>query len=255
MKVAIFYTDHDNEWTKPYGNFVDMCSRLLNSSTREKEMEYIVYNSYGGEIPSYLELAEDGIDNILITGSRYDSFDRSKEWINKLRDLIYEIVVTNGNTSNIRLCGICFGHQIIANALNYEVKRNPLGDEFGLFEITLNETGLKLFEDIIEPGDNKLMLAEFHSDIVTCSKNTDGDDDRIELENWGSTDKSPIQGFYLKNKLLTFQGHPEFTNEVVLNGLKFKVRDENKVKAGMAIEKNHGVSCNKIIMKLFEGKI
>lgn len=48
-------------------------------------------------------------------------------------------------TPRIRLVGICFGHQIIARALNAEVARSSGGWEVAVSNINLSEKGREIF--------------------------------------------------------------------------------------------------------------
>mgnify|MGYP003365386121 CR=1 FL=1 len=212
-KIAIFYTDHDDEWTDPYGNFVDMATKLLNETKNHPmEVEYEMFHIYNNEFPTLLQLNETNDSGelvymgIFITGSRYDSFDENTEWIVKFRGLLNEILKNDTNYPPI--VGICFGHQVIAKTLGSNVGRNPKGFEGGVVPIELNPVGEKLF------GTNKLHLSEVHNDIVFDLPPGN------EYINWGSSTKCAIQGMYKKNKLLTFQGHPEFVNEIAANGVE-----------------------------------
>lgn len=37
----------------------------------------------------------------------------------------------------------------------------------------------------------------------------------VDVEHIGQTERCAVQGMYVKNRLVTVQGHPEFTGEVV----------------------------------------
>lgn len=209
-KIAIFYTDHDNEWTSPHGNYVEMAKNLLNETKEHPaDIEYQVFHVFKGEFPTLSELSavdEDGertYIGIFITGSRYDSFDESTEWIVKFRGLLNDLLNNEGYPP---LVGICFGHQVIAKTLGCKVGRNPKGFEGGVVAIELNEVGNELF------GTNFLHLSELHYDAVF--------DVPEGYSCWGSTEKCAVQGLYKKNKVLTFQGHPEFIKEVAAKSVE-----------------------------------
>lgn len=247
MKIAIFYTDHANDWTAPNGSFVDMAKKLLVSSKPSDISgdEYVVYDIYEGEIPSVGQLKQDDVQGIFITGSRYDSFNMETDWINRLRLLLVQVL----QEGQIPTVGICFGHQIVAHALGCVVGRNPLGLEAGLHPVKLNSLGQELFPD---QDDGTLVLSELHSDIVT--------DVPEGCRNWGDTELCALQGFYKHNQLLTFQGHPEFVTETAKNGLVMSAAKLEPQKLGdwqLQTEQlsNQGVFAGRTIWNLYRSAI
>lgn len=82
----------------------------------------------------------DAVDSILITGSRYNSFD-DDAWIRKLvafTDLVLK-------QRRVRLVGVCYGHQIVARVLGAKVARSDRGWELGVTPVDLTERGKELF--------------------------------------------------------------------------------------------------------------
>ena len=61
----------------------------------------------------------------IITGSSHSVTERSA-WMLRTEDLIREVIA-----ANVPLFGICFGHQMIAEALGGKVGKNPRGREIG----------------------------------------------------------------------------------------------------------------------------
>ncbi|CAI4046152.1 hypothetical protein SKDZ_12G1710 [Saccharomyces kudriavzevii ZP591] len=243
-KIAILYTDEDNEWSKPWGNFVDMAVKLLEQTKKlefvKEDVEYEVFHVQNGQFPKLSELQKDEYLGIYITGSKYDSFDNKIEWIIKLRDFLNEMLTSKVEYPPV--AGICFGHQVIAAALGSSVGRNPKGFEGGVVSLRLNTLGQELFES------ETLNLSEVHNDCVFNVP--DG------YQNWASSDKCQNQGFYRKNKVLTFQGHPEFTSEVAQKGL-LKSQDKLDPKEFDRYERqcrelnNDGTRAARNIWKLF----
>lgn len=219
-KIAIFYTDHYAEWTDPYGNFDEMAQNLLTETKPSGVMldiEYEVFQVCKGIFPTLKQLLEKDDDGsnryigIFITGSRYDSFSNDIDWIIKMREMLPSILL---NDEYPPVTGICFGHQIIACSLGAKVDRNPLGFEGGVIPIELNETGIQLF------GGKKLLnISELHNDVVFETPK--------QVKCWGSTPKCANQGFYKPGRLLTFQGHPEFTSAIAKNGYEMTYHKTN----------------------------
>lgn len=179
MKIAVVVLD-DLE-VEGHGDFGDMGIRLLrevigNGGDTITKFEYVKR----GELPQVEEF-----DLIYLTGSRRDSYldvDFNKRLI--------EFVLEAMKWKDVKLLGICFGHQIIARALGMQVIKNPLGWEIGQYDTGAYVTSM------------------FHQDIV-IGQVPEG------IESVGGTEKSPIQTFRSMG-MLTFQGHPEFSDEYTL---------------------------------------
>ncbi|CCD26038.2 putative amidotransferase NDAI_0G02610 [Naumovozyma dairenensis CBS 421] len=252
-KIAIFYTDEDAEWTHPHGNFVTMAQNLLENSKIDSTLEtieYQVFNIVQNEFPSFDSLHE--FIGIFITGSKYDSFDSEIEWIINLRSFLKRLLSLENSKMMPPVVGICFGHQVIAAALGNKVDRNPKGLEAGVVEVKLNDMGQEIF-GTDRPSLNLSML---HNDIAY--EIPDG------LSNWGGSDICDIQGFYLKNRILTFQGHPEFINDVAKKGVKrsyntpgSKMREDQYIAMVNKCDTltNDGYFVGQSIWKLFHGYI
>lgn len=209
-KVAILYADHESEWVKPWKNFAEMGKKVLEQarvldSRHDFPVEYRIFDVYHKQFPTLEEITKEaGYIGIYITGSRYDSYDTETEWIIELRGLLKTLL---SDERYPPIAGICFGHQVVAAALGCKVSKNPRGFEGGVVPVTLNQEGERLFGNV-----KTLTLSEMHSDIV------------LEVPtgcvNWGSSSLCELQGFYKPNRLITFQGHPEFTNMIVKWGLQ-----------------------------------
>ncbi|KAF2754594.1 class I glutamine amidotransferase-like protein [Pseudovirgaria hyperparasitica] len=136
------------------------------------------------------------IDAILITGSRFNSFDNDP-WITKLVQFTQDILAQ----TRVRIIGVCFGHQIVGRALGVKVDRSNAGWETSVLPMTLTPKGKELFKkDIIN-------IHQMHRDIVYAYP--------PGVEALGHSPRCDVQGMYAQNRLLTVQGHPEFTQEIM----------------------------------------
>ncbi|HDZ8830608.1 TPA: glutamine amidotransferase, partial [Aeromonas dhakensis] len=70
-------------------------------------LEFRVWSALDGELPADLHEC----DAWLITGSRHDAYS-DIPWIQALRDWI-----RRAHDADVKLAGVCFGHQVIAQAL------------------------------------------------------------------------------------------------------------------------------------------
>ncbi|KAL3231058.1 putative glutamine amidotransferase [Nakaseomyces bracarensis] len=250
-KVAIFYTDHPTDWTGADNTYATMAVDLLETSKKfesyveaEFSVGYEIFDVFHGEVPTFEQLNSGDYIGIYITGSRYDSFDTSTEWINNLRDLLHQIMTE----SNIPVVGICFGHQIMAHSLGASVARNKKGFEAGVTQIALNPLGHALFQS------QSICLSELHFDHVETVPEG--------YQCWGSSSKSHVQGLYRPNKALTFQGHPEFTTAIskksIAHQYKAKKIDDAEYQRLIAqcdSLQNDGIPVSRKIWQLYYGRI
>lgn len=253
-KIAILHTDHPAEWNKPWKSFGEMAIKLIEEGRRlendsNHDIEYKVFDIYHRKFPYHGEIKrENGYVGIYITGSRYDSFDTTTPWINEFRVFLRTILVEEGYPP---IAGVCFGHQMIASALDCKVSRNPRGLEIGITPVTLNEVGIDLFGG----SSPALNLSEMHYDIVRETPQG--------YLNWGSSPLCERQGFYKPKNLISFQGHPEFTTEAsqaLLEANKDKLPtnsqfDYEKLKAQNSLTPNDGPFFGRYIWKLFKDEI
>ncbi|EGV62097.1 hypothetical protein PSN45_000808 [Yamadazyma tenuis] len=234
----------DSRLVDKYGDLGDLCCQLVQNSGVSKfpGKKYTVYresddpNEDSIELSRvYLELVEriekKLVKGIIISGSVSDSFD-TKLWIQRLDEFLRTVVFS---IPNFPLVGICFGHQIICKNLGCKVDRNlpEVGWECGINTISLNPEIFSIenngFLDILKDKEigvinDHLNLPEIHRDIVyglPAAQNS-----YIKGTNFvsiGSSPKCSIQGVVTASgplRVLTFQGHPEFSTEFTLELLK-----------------------------------
>ncbi|KAK0620484.1 class I glutamine amidotransferase-like protein [Immersiella caudata] len=139
----------------------------------------------------------DAIDAILITGSKHSAFENDP-WITTLVDFTRRAIAH----PRVRIIGICFGHQIVSRALNIPVHRSEAGWEVSVTETTLTPAGQSLFG-----GRKTLKIQQMHRDQAF------GLPPSATL--LASTPLCPNHGFLIPLRLITVQGHPEFTSDIM----------------------------------------
>jgi GMP synthase (glutamine-hydrolysing) len=82
------------------------------------------------------------VAGIIITGSVSSVTERAP-WMVRAESYVREVV-----SAERPLLGICFGHQLMAQALGGEVARNPRGREIGTVEVTRCEEEDPLFDGL-----------------------------------------------------------------------------------------------------------
>ncbi|KAL7627320.1 hypothetical protein AAE478_001512 [Parahypoxylon ruwenzoriense] len=176
------------------------------------------------------------IDAILITGSKYSAYDND-EWI--IRLVQYTRQCLEGGC--VRVIGVCFGHQIVGRAMGVDVGKNIRGWELSVTEHELTNEGKKLF------GVEKLAIHQMHRDVVFSYP-----PGAVPL---ARTELCPVQAMYIPRRLITVQGHPEFTEDIVREILEMRryggILSENIFEDGMrrVANKHDGVAVARAFLR------
>lgn len=138
------------------------------------------------------------LDAIVITGSAAGVYD-DLPWLNPLRAFIRA-----SYAQQTPMLGVCFGHQIMADALGGDVRKSEKG--WGLGRHTY---GVKARPDFMRTAPAALAVACSHQDQVI----TPPRDAEVIL----ASDFTPNAGLAYRNgAALSFQAHPEFADEYTL---------------------------------------
>lgn len=120
MKIGILKCDTAMlNVLKKYGDYDKIILDFLKLSNNNISMKS--FDCVKGELPGESDF--DTCQGFIISGSRYSVYD-NYNWIFDLKIKIREM-----NRLNIKMIGICFGHQIIINALGGRVEPNEYGWE------------------------------------------------------------------------------------------------------------------------------
>lgn len=110
MKIGILQTGHAPDTLVSHsGDYDQMFAQLLGGHG----FDFDTYAVVDMQFPT----GADAADGWLITGSRHGAYE-DHPWIPPLEDLIRDI-----HAQNRPLIGVCFGHQIIAQALGGKVEK------------------------------------------------------------------------------------------------------------------------------------
>ena len=148
----------------------------------------------GDPIPS-----PDTVKGAIITGSWAMVTDRA-DWSEKTAEWIRQAM-----TIDTPLLGVCYGHQLMADALGGQVGTNPHGGEKGSFTVALTEAGksnplLDGFPVTFDANlfhEQSVLVPPEHAEVLAYSEK-----DGCQMLRYGTSSFS-------------VQFHPEFTKEVL----------------------------------------
>lgn len=145
MRLGILETGAPPEGLESYGTYPQMFRRLLG----DEGFDYTVFAAARGELPA----SPEACDAYIVTGSPSGVYD-AEPWISQLKSFLQ---AAKGRAA---LVGVCFGHQVMAEAFGGKVVKSPKG--WGLGEHAYQVLGR---EPWIDAGP-KIRLPASHQDQV-----------------------------------------------------------------------------------------
>ncbi|MGB1256290.1 MAG: glutamine amidotransferase-related protein [Thiolinea sp.] len=173
-----------------HGSYVEMMAALVNSASTEPAFNYRGYCVLEDEFPA----APDECDGWIITGSKHGVYDELP-WIAPLKVLVQEIY-----QAKIPLVGICFGHQIMVEALGGRVMKSDKGWGLGLQQYHYQPEALPAWLPADSPT---LTLNAIHQDQVM--------EIPAEASVFAASDFCPYAGLAYGDQAFSLQPHPEFS--------------------------------------------
>lgn len=187
MKIGILQTGHVPEpLMKRHGSYPSMFERLLDGNGFSFETFVVVDGNFPESVHS--------CDAWLITGSAHGAYE-DHAFIPPLEDFIRA-----SYAAGVPIAGICFGHQIMAQALGGKVEKYSGGWGVG-------HTHYKM-------GEREHAVLAMHQDQVV--------EKPADAEVIASSEFCRNAGLAYKGKAISFQPHPEFTPEYMRDLIAFK---------------------------------
>jgi len=189
MKIGILETGQlPPELGAKYGDYPDMFKRMLHGA--DPDIEFAVYRVTEEQLPGSV----DECDAWLVTGSRHGVYD-PLSWIEPLKRFLgaaYE--------RGVPIVAICFGHQILAEALGGKARKSDKGWGLGVHHYPVRRaTGW------IQGIGETLTLNAFHQDQVTELPK-----DATVL---AGSEFCPHAVLAYGDKAISIQPHPEFSTD------------------------------------------
>lgn len=187
MKIGILATGITSDHLLPrFGSYADMFVTLLKQ--QDASFEFDKFDVRDDVFPD----SATQCDAWLITGSK-SNVDEGLPWMLKLNDLIREI-----DANKQPLIGICFGHQIIADALGGKVARFDGG--WGV--------GIHRYQRV---GGDVAIPANIASFAICAMHQYQVVDKPARARVFAESDFCKNAGLFYDDHIFTLQGHPEFS--------------------------------------------
>ena len=124
MKIGILNADAVKpEFAEEFGEYPDMFAEVLLAV--DPGLDLVTYEVVQGVYPAHL----DEVDAYIITGSKLSVYDELP-WVLRLKEFVVEL-----HEAQKTLIGICFGHQMVAEALGGKTSAANVGWCVGVHRI------------------------------------------------------------------------------------------------------------------------
>jgi GMP synthase-like glutamine amidotransferase len=195
MLIGILETGEVHpDLARVHGDYPVMFRRLLGKA--DPEARFLTASVVRGEMPGHVHAA----DAWLVTGSRHGVYD-GLPWIAPLKAFLRAAIA-----AGVPVAGVCFGHQILAEALGGRAEKSAKGWGLGVETYRFRHqpvwmagagdsyAGLALHQDQVTalPADATVLASSPHCAIAAVAY---GDPDRP--------------------RAISVQSHPEFTPDYV----------------------------------------
>ncbi len=174
-----------DEMAARFDPYPAMFERFIGQSGRA--FDYATFSVVRGEMPESIDLC----DGWLITGSRHGVYD-DLPWMPPLEDFVRDLAAAEKP-----LIGVCFGHQIVADALGGKVVKSDKGWGVGLHRYRIDAP-----QDWMGETPESVGIYAFHQDQI------------VELPPsarvFASSEFCPYAGLAYGDSIISVQAHPEF---------------------------------------------
>ena len=188
-RIGILETGHNSQvLAERFGRFSDNFSAWLDAHREEFPFELAVWQVENHEFPAHPREC----DGYIITGSAAGVYE-DHDWLEPTRAFIREAV-----EQQVKLLGVCFGHQLLADTLGGRAEKSHKG--WGVGRHTYRVHGSRPWMD---PPMPEFSLLACHQDQVTALP--------PGAEVLASSEFCEFAMFALGEHVMAVQPHPEFS--------------------------------------------
>jgi GMP synthase-like glutamine amidotransferase len=201
MKVNVLLCDVFED-IMPFENvsYNSMLMDMINRVRPDIKIRYEFFEAFARDLPDTIE--EDAL--YIIPGSRFDAYSDTP-WLLELRHFIQEL-----HDEKVKMLGICFGHQLIAETLGGRVEKAVVGTGLGVRNAKMISNKLSK-----ELNLQEIRLNNYHQDqVVSLPKNA-----TIHA----SSEFCPIELYSIDKNIICIQGHPEYDS----NYMRYLIRNHS----------------------------
>lgn len=181
LRIAVLQTGRTIDTAiDEHGDYDEMCKHVVGRTAQTAD----TYAVLDGIFPENLE----GYDVMVITGSKHGVYE-GHPWIAPLEALLRDAMARG-----LKIIGICFGHQVLAQALGGVVEKSERGLGVGLMEYEfIGADGARTTHKLYAWHQDQVIKAPPGAQVVATS------------------DFCPIAGLRYGDQAISFQPHPEFS--------------------------------------------
>ena len=139
------------------------------------------------------------VAGVIVSGSSSSVTERAP-WMLRLEEWLRGAV-----KDETPLLGVCFGHQILAQALGGEVRKNPAGRRIGTLQVRLTDEGAR--DPLLAGAPSELTVNVSHQDHVAVVP--------PNVTKLVTAEHDPLHAFAAGPMASAVQFHPEFDGEIV----------------------------------------
>lgn len=184
MRIGLLMVGHvDPKSQHIAGDYPELFGAIL----QPLGIELVRYDLDAGQFPD--DVGE--CDGWLCSPSRMSTYD-DVAWLRDAEELLRRII-----SAEVPYVGICFGHQLLAQALGGRVERSPYG-----WGVGVREYDVVAHRPWMNPSTKRFSLIGSHQDQVMSLP--------TEAELLFRSDYCPFGGFAIGERAWTLQVHPEF---------------------------------------------
>ncbi|MBU6318439.1 MAG: type 1 glutamine amidotransferase [Alphaproteobacteria bacterium] len=189
MKISVIETGRPPAaLAEAFPDYPGMFAELLGAGLGDFEFAPIRLLD-GGALPDPALL-----EGAVITGSPSGVYD-DQPWIGPLKAF-----VRSAHSARLPIVGVCFGHQILADALGGDVRKSPKGWGVGRHTYEVVETR----DWMVDARETFSLVASHQDQVISAPKRS------VTLARSAHTDHAML--VYEDAPFMSVQGHPEFSD-------------------------------------------